>query len=171
MGGVLRLEDVSDRVGAAFDAKTFRGFGDARRFMAQRFQQPQNAVGARRGADQDGAHQPLAQFERQIVENFVARRLNVFEQLLHQFVVVVGQRFQHREAGGLFAVGEIALKRDDFGRGVLAVYESPFEREVDKAGDKIAGEGRDLPHNELRARGRLQQPEHVLNARMPCRSC
>ena len=37
----------------------------------------------------------VAQFLGQIVEDLVARRLHVLEQLLHQLVVVVGQRLQH----------------------------------------------------------------------------
>ena len=50
------------------------------------------------GAEQHRADQAVAQFLGEIVEHLVARRLDVLEQLLHQLVVVVGERFQHREA-------------------------------------------------------------------------
>ena len=147
--GVLRLEHVGDRVVAGFDAETFGGFGDARRFMAQRLEQPQHAVGARGGAHQNRAHQAFAQFAREIVEHLVARRLDVFEQLLHQLVVMVGERLQHREARGLFPIGGVAFERNDFRGGVLLVDKGAFEREIDEAGDDVAGECRDLPQISL----------------------
>ena len=151
--GVLGLEHVGDGVAARFHAEPLRGFGDARRFVAQRLQQPQHAVGAGRGAHQHRAHQAVAQFAGEIVEHLVARRLDVFEQLLHQLVVVVGERLQHREARGLFAIGDVAFERNDFGRSVLLVDKGAFQREIDEAGDEVAGEGRDLPQDQLGARG------------------
>ena len=111
-----------------------------------------------------GHTRPSRNSRRQIVEHFVARRLDVFEQLLHQLVVVIGERFQHREARGLFPIGGVAFERHDFGRGVLLVDKGAFEREIDEAGDDVAGEGRDLPQDQLGARGGLQQLEHVVDA-------
>ena len=116
VGRVLRLEHIGDRVGAALHAEALRRFGNARQFMAQRLQQPQHAVGARRGSHQHRADQPFAQFAGEIVEHLVARRLDVFEQLLHQLVVMVGERFQHGEARRLLAVGDVAFERDDFAK-------------------------------------------------------
>ena len=161
---VQRLEHIGDAFAAAFHAETFCGFGNARQFVPQRLQQSQNAVGARRRAHHHRAHQALAQFARQIVEYLVARRLDVFEQLLHQLVVVIGERFQHRKARGLFRVGGIAFERNDLRRGVLLVDKGALEREIDKARDDVALEGRNLPQDQLGARSRLQQLKHVVNA-------
>ena len=147
-----------------FHAETLGGLGDAGRLVPQRLQQPQHAVGARGRAHQHRTNQPLAQFAGEIVEYLVARRLNVFEQLLHQLVVVIGERLQHGEARGLLAIGRVAVERNDFRGGVLLVNKGALEREIDKAGDDVAGKGRDLPQDELGARGGLQQIEHVVHA-------
>ena len=55
--------------------------------------------------------------------------------LLHQLVVVVGERLQHGEARGLLAVERVAFEHlDDLGWRVLAVDEGALEREIDEAG-------------------------------------
>ena len=89
--------------------------------------------------------------------------LNVFEQLLHQLVVVVGQRLQHGEPRRLLAVERIAFERNDFRRRMLLVDEGAFEREIDEPGDDVAGKCRYLSQHQLAARGRLQHPEHVVD--------
>ena len=132
--------------------------------MAQRFQQPQNPVGAGRGSHQHRADQPLAQFAREVVEHLVARRLDVFEQLFHQLVVMIGQRLQHREARRLFAIGRVAFEPNHFGRGVLPVNKGALQREIDEAGNDVAGECRNLAQDQLGARSALQEIEHVMNA-------
>jgi hypothetical protein len=143
--GIDGLEHVSDGL-ARFDAESLGGIGNAGRLVAQRFHQPQHPVGARGRAEQHGAHQTLAQFLGKIVEYFVARRLNVLEQLLHQLVVVIGQGLQHREPCRLLAIERIAFERNDFRRRVLLVDERALQREIDEAGDDVAGKRRDLPH-------------------------
>src|SRR5215813_5068294 len=55
------------------------------------------------------------------------------------------------------------FERDDFRRRMLLVDERAFEREIDEAGDDIAGKGRYLSQHQLAARGRLQDPEHVVD--------
>src|SRR5262249_25699954 len=89
--------------------------------------------------------------------------LNVFEQLLHQLVVVVGQRLQHGEPRRLLAVERIAFERNDFRRRMLLVDEGAFEREVDEAGNDVAGKSRYLSQHQLAARGRLQHLEQVMD--------
>ena len=106
--------------------------------MPQRFQQPQHPVGARRGSHQHRADQTLAQFAREVVEHLVARRLDVLEQLLHQLVVMIGQRLQHRETGRLFAIGRIAFEPHHFGRGMLPVNKGALQREIDEARNDVA---------------------------------
>src|SRR5262245_25311741 len=49
---------------------------------------------------------------------------------------------------------------------MLLVNERALEREIDKAVDDIAGERRDLSQQQLAARGRLQDPEHLVNCRI-----
>jgi len=72
--------------------------------MAQRFQQPQYAVRARRRPQQNGTHQAFAQLLCEVFEHLVARWLNILEQLLHELVVMIGERLQHGEARGLLPV-------------------------------------------------------------------
>ncbi len=110
-----------------------------------------------------GTDQAFAQFLGQIVEDLVARRRNVLEQLLHQLVVVVGQRLQHGEARGLLAVEGIAFERHHLRRRVLLVDEGALEREIDETGDDLAREGRYLPQQQLAARRRLQDPQHLVD--------
>ena len=105
--------------------------------MAQRLHQPQHAIGARGRAEQDRTDETLAHFLGQIVEYLVARRLNVFQQLLHQLVVVVGQRLEHGEARGLLEVERIAFERNDLRGRVLLVDKRAFEREIDEPRDDI----------------------------------
>ena len=162
MRGVDGLEQVSDSV-AALHAEPFCGVRDAGGLVAQRLHQAQHAVGARGRTEQHGADQTLAQFLGEIVEDLVARRLNVLEQLLHQLVVMVGQRLEHGESGRLLAVERIAFERDDLRRRVLLVDERAFEREIDESADDLAGKGRYLAQHQLAARGRLQHPEHVMD--------
>ncbi len=68
---------------------------------------------------------------------------NIRQQLLHQLVVVVGERLQHGEAGVFLAIEIIAFEIDDLGRGVLLVDKGPFEREVDEAGHDFVFPGRE----------------------------
>ena len=161
--GVQRLDHIGERIVAALDAEPLGGGGDVGRFVAQRLHQAQHAVGAGRRAHQHRTDQAVAQFLRQIVEHLVLRRLDVAEQLLHQLVVVVGERLQHGEARGLLAIDHVAFERHDFGGGVLLVDKGALEREVDEARDDVAVEGRDLAQQELRARRRLQQRQRVVN--------
>src|SRR4029079_7426564 len=85
------------------------------------------------------------------------------QQLLHQLVVVVGQGLQHGEARGLLEVERITFERNDLRGRVLLVDERTFEREVDEPCDDVARKRRNLPQQQLAARGRLQHPEHVVN--------
>jgi len=70
--------------------------------------------------------------------------LDVFEQLLHQRVVVIGKLFQHREPRFLFAVEIAAIEIDHHRRLVLAVDEGAFQRQVDESFDQVAVPDRNL---------------------------
>ena len=96
---------------AGLDAEPSRRFVDARRLMPQRLEQPQHAIAAGGDADQHRTDQAVAQFLGEIVEHLVARRLDVLKQLLHQLVVVIGERLQHREARFFLAIEIVALER------------------------------------------------------------
>ncbi len=133
MSGVKRLDHVADRIVAGLDAETLDRLRHTRRFVPQRLQQAQHAIGSRRRAQQHRANKPVTQFLRQIIEDLVAWRLNVLEQLLHQLVVVISESFHHREARGLLAIEHIALQRNDLGGGVLLVDIGALEREVERS--------------------------------------
>ncbi len=133
MRGVQRLQHQRQRLAAGLGTEARGDFCHARHLMADRLEQTQHAVGAGGGADQHRADDAVAQFLGEIVEHLVARRLDVLEQLLHQLVVVVGQRLQHGEARFLLAAGVLTLEFDDFRRRVLLVDKGAFEREIDEA--------------------------------------
>ena len=167
LAAVLRvhgLEHIGQRILRRSRAEPLGGLGDAGRFMAQRLHQPQHAVLARRRAEQHRTDQAFAQFAGEIVEHVVARRLDILEQLLHQRVVVIGELFQHREAGFLLAVEVAAFERHDFGGLVLAIDEGAFQREVDEARDQVAVPDRNLPQQQRKPRRRLQGRERLADA-------
>jgi hypothetical protein len=161
--GIQRLDHIGERIAAGLDAEPLGGGNDVGRLVAQRLQQPQHAVGAGRRAHQHRTDQAVAELLRQVVEDFVLRGLDVAEQLLHQLVVVIGERLQHREARGLLAIDHVGFERNHLGGGMLLVDKGAFEREIDEAGDDVALEGRDLAQQQLRARGRLQQCERFVD--------
>src|SRR5262249_53213888 len=99
----------------------------------------------------------------QIVEYLVARGLDVFEQLLHQLVVVVGQDLEHRKPCRLLAVERITFERNNFRRRVLLVDKGALQREIDESGDDLAGEGRYLSQQQLAPRGGLQDSQHLVD--------
>ena len=132
--------------------------------MPQRLEKPQHAIAAGGNAKQHRAHDTVAQFLGEIVEHFVARRLDILEQLLHQLVVVIGERLQHREARFFFAIEVIALQVDDLRRRVFLVDIGALEREIDEAGDNIAVPDRNLPQQQWHARRRLQQLDCLAHA-------
>ena len=158
------LQDIAERVLGPVHTEPFGGLRDTGRLMAQRLQQPQHAVLAARTAEQHRADQPFTQFAREIVEHGVARRLDVFQQLLHQRVVMVGELLQHREARFLFAIEIAACELDDFGGLVLAIDEGAFQREIDETLDQLAVPDRDLAQHERHARGRLQRRQRLADA-------
>ena len=164
MRGVERLDRIGDRFAVRLHAEPLGGLGDAGRLMPQRLQQPLHAVGARRHAQHHRADDALAQFLGEIVEHLVARRRDVFEQLLHQLVVVVGELFQHAEARFLLAIEVLARELDHLGRRVLLVDMGALEREVDEAGDDLARPDRNLPQHQRNARRRLQDLQRLAHA-------
>ena len=168
VGGVEGLEHQRQRIAAGqvpdFGAEPRRRFGHAGRFMAQRLEQAQHAVLAGSDTEQYRHHQPFAQFLGQIVEHLVARRLDILEQLLHQLVVVIGQRLQHGEARFLLAIEILALEVDHLGRRVFLVDMRALEREIDEAGDQVAVPDRNLAQQQRHARSRLQQLERLAHA-------
>jgi len=88
--------------------------------MPQRLHQPQYAVLAGGGAEQHRTDQSFAQFACEIVRTPHSRGGGISsEQLLHQRVVVIGELFQHREAGLLLTVEIAAFEGHDFGGFVV----------------------------------------------------
>src|SRR6185312_4016946 len=157
MRGVESLHRQRDRLAARFDAEPLRRLGDAWRLVPQRLQQTQHTVRAGSYAEQHRGDDAFAQFLGEVVENTIAWRLDILEQLLHQRIIVIGKRLQHREARFLFAIEIIALQIDDLGWRLLFVDIGAFQGEIDKAGDQFAVPNRNLPQQERHARSGLQE--------------
>src|SRR5258708_10601504 len=77
---------------------------------------------------------------------------------------MIGELFQHREAGFLLAVEIAALQRHDFGSLVLAIDEGAFQRQVDEAGDQVAVPDWNLPQHQRYPRRRLQGRKRLADA-------
>ena len=159
-----RLDDLRERRAIFGDTKARAGFRQTRSFMPQRLEQPRDAVPALCRADEHRHHVLLLQFARKIVEDAVARRVDLGDQILHQRVVVIRQPFEHGEArfalAQAFAVGNV----DDLARRMFAIDEGAFEREIDEADRDAVFPDRYLAQQKRRSRCVLQQGQRLANA-------
>ena len=126
------LEHHGHRLIAGLHAHARGRLRNAGRFMPQCFEETQHAIGARRDAHQHRADTAVAQVLGEIIEYLVARRLDIFEQLLHQPVVVIGEFLQHGEARLFLAIEVFAPQLDDLRGGVFLVNIGALEREIDE---------------------------------------
>ena len=76
---------------------------------------------------------------------------NILEQLLHQLIIVIGQRLQHGEARFFLAIEIFTLELDDLRRRMLFVDIGALEREIDEAGNDVAVPDRNLAEQQRRA--------------------
>ena len=134
------------------------------RLVAQRLEQAGDAVAGLGRADQHRRDEALAQVAGEVVENLVARRLDVGDQLLHQRVVVIGEALQHGVARFLLARHFAGGHVHDLGGRVFAIDEGALQREIDEAGDDAVLPDRNLAQQQRRARGRLQHGERFADA-------
>ncbi len=134
--------------------------------MAERLQEPQDAVAVRGRSDQDGHDLTGTKLLGKIGEDFVARRLNVFEELLHQRVVVVGEALQHGEARLVAARRLARIELDHLALRLFAVDEGAVEREIDEADSDLVLPDRNLAQHERRLGGGLQQGQRVAHAHL-----
>ena len=149
------LEDVSGGLGI-FEFEAARRLSDKRGFMAQRLQEPQNAVAAFGRSQQYRANYTVFQFFSEIVKNLVARGRDIAEQLFHQLVVIIGELLQHLEAGFLFARRDLRRQFNDLAGRVFAVDISPLRGEIDEAGGNTVFPDRDLAQHQRLGAGGLQ---------------
>jgi hypothetical protein len=103
--------------------------------VADRLQQPQHTVAFLGGSNQHRCHLAVAQVGGEIVEYSVARWLDLFEQLFHQLVIVIGERFQHGKTRLDFARLLVAGNFGDFAFGIFAIDVGAFQSQVDRADD------------------------------------
>ena len=132
MGGVEGLEHLRNRAGPSLEAEPSDRLGHAGNFMAQRLQQPTDAVAMLGRAEEHGRDQALRQFARQVLEDNIARRLHLRQQLFHQCVVVVRKLLQHGEALALLDAGDVGRHVDDLAFGMFLVDEGTLQREIDE---------------------------------------
>ena len=165
MRGVEGLGDEGRRR-LLVDAEPLSCGFDERDFVPQRLEQAEDAVARLRRAEQHRADQPVAQLLGEIVEHLVARRRHVFEQLLHQLVVVIGQLLQHGEARFLLMRGERIGNCHDLARRMLAIDVSALQREIDEAGDDVVLPDGDLAQHQRLGARRLQHRHDVAHPRL-----
>jgi len=155
---VDRLHHLGDRRRAVGEPEARAGRGDVGRVMADRLEQPHDAVGLLRRADHHRRDEAGAQIRGEVVEHLVERRLDLLEQLLHQQVVMVGEGFEHREPRLDLARLLVAGDLGHLALGVFAVDVGAFQRQVDRADDDAVLAQRDLAQQE---RGRTRRLQHL----------
>ena len=96
--GVNRADYLRERRAVLANAQPFARRRDARRLVAQSLQEARDAGAAFGRTEKQRRDEAAAQLLGEIVEDLVARRLNVGDELLHQFVVVIGETLEHRIA-------------------------------------------------------------------------
>jgi hypothetical protein len=101
--------------------------------MANCLQKAQHAVPLLGGADQDRHGKTVTQVGRQVVEYLVAGRFLVLKQLLHQMIVVIGERLQHGEPGLDFPRLLVVRDLGDFAICKVAPDIGALQREIDRA--------------------------------------
>ena len=80
-----------------------------------RLEQPADAPGADRRAEQDRHAEIVAGLAGEVLEHFLAARRFVHQQLLEQLVVMVGELFEHVGARLGLAVLEVGRDIDPLG--------------------------------------------------------
>ena len=135
------------------------------RLVPERFQQPRHAVAMLGAAQEDGADLAISQINAEIVEHAVARQLHVAENGLQKLIIIVGELFQHREAGfGQF--GQFGGEVDHFAWRMLAVDKGALEGQIDKAGGDAILPDRDLPEHQGQRTGGLQHRQNFANRQL-----
>ena len=155
MRGVIGFQDLNNRI-IARDTETRPHSGYVGRFVAERFEQPAYAIVAGRRPDEHGNDQALLQIALQVVEDFVARRRYIREQLLHEMLVVIRELLQHLVAGFAFASFRLVVHVDQLRSGVLAIDICALQREIDESCDDPVFPNRDLPQHQRLGRDLLQ---------------
>ena len=165
MGGVQRLHDLDDRVVALARARAGRASrrspGASWRIALSSRPTP---LPCSAEPISTGQIEPARISLTRSLKTLSRVGLDVLEQLLHQPVVVVGERLEHGEAGLDLAGASSSSMSIDLARGVLAIDEGALEREVDEAGDDAALPDRDVAQHQRHAARRLQHLERRADA-------
>ncbi len=131
--------------------------------MAERLEQPPDAMAVHGRAEQDRDDLAGAGLLGEIVEHRLPVRHLVHQQLLEQYVVMIGKLFEHLDALELLAVGEIGRDVALLGRLAGLVIISSFQRDIDEAGHLLAVADRDPAGDQRRGAHRLQRLEQALD--------
>ena len=161
MHGVIGLQHLHHGLVAGCEAEALDAGGHLRRFVAEHLQKPANAVVAERRTEQHRNDQALLKVALQAVEDLIARRHDIGEQLFHQMLVVIGELLQHLEAGFALARLDLVAHVDELGCGMLAIDVGALEREIDKSADDAVLPDRNLAQHERLGRHLLQNRENL----------
>ena len=138
--------------------------GERRRLVPQGLEKPGDAVAAVGGADEDRHHMPFLQFAGEVVENTVAGRLDLRDELLHERIVVIGKPLEHGEARLALARKLTFRHIHNFAWRVLPIDEGALKREVDEADRNAVLPDRDLPQEKRRPGRALQKFQRLAHA-------
>src|SRR5215218_1646145 len=137
------LQHLNGRVAVDPQSETPRSLSDARRLVPERLQKTEDAIAVFGRAEEDRGDETLGELARQIRENAILRRLDIGKELLHEFVVIIGELLEHGEARFLLEISHVRRYVNDFARHILAIDVGPLEREIDEARDAVAAPDRD----------------------------
>src|SRR5262249_14879432 len=163
MRGIHGLEHEPGGLGV-LELQSLSGAVHKRGFVAQGLKQPQDAIAVLGRAQQHRNDETLLQVLDEIGEHLVAGRLGIRQQLLHQFVIVIGQLLEHLETRFALALPDGRRHLDDLRLGLRAVDEGALEREVDEARSRAVLPDRDLTQHQWPGTGWLQDREDVTHA-------
>ena len=166
MAGVDRLHHLQRCVaGSVRDAEALARILDVRRFVAERLQEPQDAVAVRGRADED-RHDLARRAAR------AARSANTASRggwMSSRSCSISASSWSASRSSMVKRASSrgapvVVVELDDLALRVLAVDEGAVEREVDEAGRDAVLQDRDLAQHQRQCGGRLQHRERLAHA-------
>ena len=161
VSGVERFEKLNSCSTSWVDTAPPGSQADTGSIVAQGFQQAADAVVFLARADHHRHNQILSDIALQMAIDFLLRRDGVFQQLLQQGIVKVGQRLQHFQARLFFAVEELVGNGDEFGGLAFLVAVGAFADQVHIAGNLFALADGHLAQHQRALRNRLIGLQHI----------
>ncbi len=138
-----RLEDLHERLIGRGNGASLCGLRSRRHVVAQSLPEPENAMPARRGAEEHLDDRSAFLILMQRRENLVGRRRDILDHLFEQSIVVIGEHL--REPGERFLLGYQQFARQHATFGIFAaIMIGTLAYDIDIAGHGVMFADRNL---------------------------